>query len=119
MFETACGALLYNDKTAKRHKSVAYSITDKPVTCKNCLRVIADRNTLSAEVECYIAIEDAHESPFISYSLDDLLEILEKEYGDELSDLLEKGSFTFYKGIETNIQVEVETFKKVLKLSEC
>lgn len=125
-YDAMCGASLSGEKYKKVAGMVPFRL------CKTCKAVydrdyggkrIIDEKPQSeqhAGNQHYIAEEVESGEMYVASSLKGLLKKLKDKLEDgDLLVALEEGEFTFYKGIEIDIQTKVEITKEVTELSEC
>lgn len=126
-FDTVCG-LTRCDNSA--HGGV-YHKTEESITCKHCLKALGDEvsKTIAPLVlppikgpKQHIAIyeEKGDFYAFMGTTLFKVLKRLKENFDDgDLDAMLEEGELTFYEANKVDVQVEVETTKKVIGLSKC
>ena len=129
-FSTRCCNTLMDEDTKKGYsdtseRNAAYAPTQRPVTCKTCLRELhkelLEKGELMATTgfQQYVAKEVETGELYMSPSLDELLVSLTEDHGDEdLVKAIEKGNFTFYRSTEVNLKIDIKVIKKITGLSE-
>jgi len=106
-------------------RNAAYKPTQNPVTCKTCLKELhkelLEKGELMATTgfQQYVAEETETGELYMSHSLDELLASLTEDQGEEeLVKAVEKGNFAFYRATEVNLKINIESTKRITRLSE-